>query len=188
MAPGTHVTGGVAQAAGQRADPPANPQRPGARLLRRHAASAAAPAATSYPAGQQWYTASSGTSHSTPAVAGGAALVRQYFINQGIAPPSPAMTKAFLMNSARYMTGAGANDNLYSNNQGMGLMDLGMAFDGTPRLLDDQDPANLFTATGQTRTFTGVGGGLQPSPSASPWRGRTRRAPPPAAPGRTTWT
>ena len=35
-------------------------------------------------------------------------------------------------------------------------MDLGAAFDGTPRLLDDQNPANLFTATGQTRTFSGV--------------------------------
>ena len=62
------------------------------------------------PGGQQWYTASSGTSHSTPAVAGGAALLRQYFINQSMSPPSPAMTKAYLMNSARYMTGAGAND------------------------------------------------------------------------------
>jgi hypothetical protein len=38
----------------------------------------------------------------------------------------------------------------------MGLMDLGMAFDGVPRLLDDQNPANLFTATGQTFTFNGV--------------------------------
>ena len=98
--------------------------------------------------GQQWYTASSGTSHSTPGIAGGAALVRQYFINQGRNPPSAAMTKAYLMNSARYMTGSGANDNLWSNNQGMGLMDLGMAFDGASRLMDDQTPANLLTATG----------------------------------------
>ena len=107
-----------------------------------------------FPAGQQFYTTSSGTSHSTPAVAGGAALVRQYFINQGAAPPSPAMTKAFLMNSARYLTGAGANDTLPSNSQGMGLMDLGRAFDGTPRILRDQ--VDLFTATGQSLTFTGT--------------------------------
>ena len=45
------------------------------------------------------------------------------------------MTKAFLMNSARYMTGPGANDTLCSENQGMGELDLGMAFDGAPRLL-----------------------------------------------------
>ncbi len=158
MAPGTHVTGGVAQAAGQRVEPPANPN--GQALSCFDASGVCAGPGTSnfFPVGQQWYTASSGTSHSTPAVAGGAALVRQYFINQGMAPPSPAMTKGYLMNTARYMTGVGANDNLWSNSQGMGLMDLGMAFDGTPRTLDDQNPANLFTATGQAHTFDGTVG------------------------------
>jgi hypothetical protein len=155
MAPGTHVSGGVAQAAGQRNNPPANPN--GQALSCFDASGVCAgPGSDFFPLGQQWYTASSGTSHSTPAIAGGAALLRQYFINQGMAPPSAAMTKGYLMNSARYMTGSGANDSLWSNNQGMGLMDLGMAFDGIPRLLDDQNPANLFTATGQTRTFTGA--------------------------------
>jgi uncharacterized protein (TIGR03382 family) len=157
MAPGTHVTGGVAQADGQRANPPANPN--GQALSCFDASGVCAgPGNSFFPVGQQWFTSSSGTSHSTPAIAGGAALVRQYFINQGMAPPSPAMTKAYLMNSARYMTGAGANDNLWSNNQGMGLMDLGMAFDGTPRTLADQNAAHLFTATGQTRTFNGFWG------------------------------
>ncbi|KFE66749.1 hypothetical protein DB31_8963 [Hyalangium minutum] len=156
MAPGTHVSGGVAQAVRATNPPTGN----GGALSCFDATGVCAGPGTSnfFPVGQQWYTASSGTSHSTPAIAGGAALVRQYFINQGMAPPSAAMTKAFLMNSARYMTGTGANDNLWSNSQGMGLMDLGMAFDGTPRTLDDQTSANLFTATGQTRTFTGSGG------------------------------
>lgn len=155
MAPGTHVSGGVAQAAGQRASPPAVPT--GSALSCFDASGVCAGSGSDFfPSSQQWYTASSGTSHSTPAVAGGTALVRQYFINQGANPPSPAMTKAYLMNSARYMTGTGASDNLFSNNQGMGLMDLGMAFDGVPRLLDDQNPANLFTASGQTRSFSGV--------------------------------
>jgi MYXO-CTERM domain-containing protein len=155
VAPGTHISGGVAQTAGQRAEPPAVAN--GSALSCFDASGVCGgPGIDFYPAGQQWYTASSGTSHSTPAVAGGTALVRQYFINQGIAPPSAAMTKAYLMNSAHYMTGVGANDNLYSNNQGMGLMDLGMAFDGIKRLLDDQNPANLLTASGQTRTFSGV--------------------------------
>src|SRR5262249_22869332 len=40
-----------------------------------------------------------------------------------------------------------------SNSQGMGQMDLGVAFDATSRLYRDQEPADLFTATGQTRTF-----------------------------------
>ncbi|WP_239014352.1 S8 family serine peptidase [Archangium violaceum] len=157
MAPGTHVSGGVAQADGQHAPTPGNPL---GQALSCFDASGVCAGFNSdfHPAGQQWYTASSGTSHSTPAVAGGTALLRQYFINQGMGAPTPAMTKAYLMNSTRYMTGSGANDSLFSNNQGTGLMDLGMAFDGVPRLLDDQNPANLFTASGQTRTFSGVVG------------------------------
>jgi len=154
VAPGTHVSGGVAQA--MRATNP--PTGTGQALGCFDASGVCAGPGSSnfWPVGQQWYTASSGTSHSTPAIAGGAALVRQYFLNQGRTPPSAAMTKAFLMSSARYMTGSGANDNLWSNNQGMGLMDLGTAFDGVPRLMDDQNPTNLFTATGQSRTFDGV--------------------------------
>ncbi|WP_324987892.1 S8 family serine peptidase [Hyalangium sp.] len=156
VAPGTHVSGGVAQVDGQRANPPANPNGQALGCFDASGVCAGPGSSNYWPLGQQWYTASSGTSHSTPAIAGGAALVRQYFINQSMAPPSAAMTKAYLMNSARYMTGSAANDNLWSNNQGMGLMDLGMAFDGIPRLLDDQNPANLFTATGQTHEFNGV--------------------------------
>jgi hypothetical protein len=109
-----------------------------------------------FPVGQQFFTESSGTSHSSPAVAGACALLRQHFINQSFLPPSPAMTKAYLMNSARYVAGSGANDNLPSNNQGMGALDLGMAFDGTSRILRDELTADKFTASGQTRMFTGV--------------------------------
>ncbi len=105
------------------------------------------------PAGQTNYAASSGTSHSTPAVAGGASLVYQYFLNQVWGTPSPAMTKAYLMNATRYMNGVYANDTLPSNNQGMGMMHLGLAFDGIPRVLRDQLTNDLFTASGQSRTF-----------------------------------
>jgi len=106
--------------------------------------------------GQEFYTASSGTSHSTPCVSGGCALLRQYFINQLWTPPSPAMTKAWLINSARYLTGPEADDTLWSPGQGMGEMDLGTAFDGTHRLLRDEAPGDMFTASGQSRVFTGV--------------------------------
>ncbi len=106
-----------------------------------------------FPAGQTLYSWSSGTSHSTPAVAGGAALVYQNFLNQGLAAPSPAMVKAALMNSASYLTGAGANDTLPSKSQGMGLMDLGRAFDGTPRLLTDQ--TRTFHSSGETHYIYG---------------------------------
>jgi hypothetical protein len=102
---------------------------------------------------QNLYTASSGTSHAAPCVSGACALLRQYFINNGNTPPSPAMTKAYLMNSARYMTGVSANDTLWSDNQGMGELNLGTAFDGTSRMLRDELASDMFTASGQTRIF-----------------------------------
>lgn len=106
-----------------------------------------------WPAGQTLYGWSSGTSHSCPAVAGGASLVYQNFLNNGLTAPSPAMVKAFLMNSAAYMSGTGAGGNLPSNSQGMGRMDLGRAFDGTSRVLVDQ--TQTFGATGETYQTTG---------------------------------
>ena len=118
-----------------------------------------------FPAGQFWYSASSGTSHSTPAIAGGAALVYQQFINNpaylanrtpSSGAPSPALVKAYLANSARYMTGVSANDSLPSPRQGLGMMNLGLAFDETPRMVRDQVAADRFTASAQVRTFNGV--------------------------------
>ena len=106
-----------------------------------------------FPPGQTLYGWSSGTSHSCPAVAGGAALVYQDFLNKDRPAPSPAMVKGTLMGSATYMTGAGAGDTLPSNSQGMGRMDLRRASDATPRLLVDQ--TELLAATGQTFTLSG---------------------------------
>jgi hypothetical protein len=152
VAPGTRITGGVLQTATPGVNGTADGCYNGADVC-------GAPHNSNFwPSGQQWYTASDGTSHSTPCVAGGAALVRQFLINLGQNPPSPAMTKALLMNSARYITGSGANDTLWSNAQGMGEMDLdaltrrGLS---TATLLRDELPDDLFTATGQTRVFTG---------------------------------
>lgn len=131
MAPGTHVEAGIPQS-----------NYDGSSVCNQF-----------FPAGQTLYGWSSGTSHSCPAIAGGAALVYQYFLNQGLPAPSPAMAKAFLMNSATRMTGVGANDTLPSNNQGMGRMDLGRAFDATPRIINDQ--TSLFGATGEVQQVTG---------------------------------
>ena len=157
VAPGTHITGGVAQ----NSPPPATTGTGSALACFTGSGVCGLPGGGSagnvnnfFPLGQQFYTTSSGTSHSTPAVAGACALLRQDFINHGLPPPSPAMTKAFLMNSARYLTGAYANDTLPSNNQGLGEVNLGLALDGTARLLDDQTSTSKFTATGQTREFT----------------------------------
>ncbi len=150
LAPSTHVSGGVPQAPNPG---PTGTQDP---CFTANGVSGGPNASNFWPLGQELYTASSGTSHAAPAVSGGCALLRQYIINQFTNPPSPAMTKAWLMNAARYLTGVGANDTLWSDSQGMGEMDLGLAFDGVPRVLRDEAPADLLTASGQTRVFTGV--------------------------------
>ena len=156
VAPATHVSGGVTQAANPGPDGTADPCFLD-NTTNTIGVDGGSDGSFFWPdKGQQFYTASSGTSHSTPCVSGGCALVRQYFLNQGWTPPSPAMTKAWLLNSARYMSGSGADDTLWSPSQGMGEMNLGTAFDGAPRLLRDEDPGDMFTASGQTRVFTGV--------------------------------
>lgn len=152
--PGTHVTGGVPQAS------IASPaySGTGASLTGFTGGGVCGGVSSIYfpSAGQQWYTASSGTSHSTPAVAGIAALMRQHFINQSITPPTPAMTKALLSASARYMNGVGANDTLPSNSQGMGEMSLNNFFDivSGAHIFRDELAADKFTASGQARTIT----------------------------------
>lgn len=67
------------------------------------------------------------------------------------------MTKAVMMGTARYMTGVSANDNLFSNSQGMGELHLNNIFSifSTPNILRDQVAADTFTASGQTRIITG---------------------------------
>jgi PKD repeat protein len=159
VAPGTHITGGVAQTS-----PPPAPSTTGTAIdCFRASGVCSLPGGGSqnnpndfFPQGQQFYTTSSGTSHSTPAVAGACALLRQLFLNRSLNPPSPALTKAWLVNSTRYLNGIGANDSLWSPNQGMGAANLGAAFDSVPRIVRDQLALDKFTATGQSRTFVGL--------------------------------
>ncbi len=159
VAPGIHITGGAPQEL-----PPSSPSSLGAGLSCFDAFGVCAlfgsgsteNATNFFPLGQQFYTESSGTSHATPAVSGACALIRQFFINNSLTPPSAAMTKAVLLNSARYMTGSGANDTLWSPAQGMGELNLGMAFDDASRFLRDQVANDMFTASGQVRVFGGT--------------------------------
>jgi subtilisin-like proprotein convertase family protein len=152
VAPGTHITGGVAQVANPGVNGQANSCYAAGGVCGGLAGN------PFFPAGQQFYSASTGTSHSTPAAAGAAALLRQHFLNLGLAAPSPAMTKAVIMNSARYLNGAGANDSLWSNSQGMGEIDvtsaLGLVRAGA--IIRDQRGADTFTETGQTRSISGT--------------------------------
>lgn len=133
IAPGTHIQGARSQARGFTGGGVCGPGN--------------------YPLGQSLYTWSSGTSHAVPAVAGGAALIRQFFEQSVGHGPSPALIKAYLANSSSYMTGVLAGDSLPGNNQGWGLMSLARAFDGVPRTLVDQD--KMLNDTGQVFTLRG---------------------------------
>ncbi|KPL89651.1 S8 family serine peptidase [Ardenticatena maritima] len=107
------------------------------------------------PSGQTIFAASSGTSHSTPAVAGVASLVYYWLQHvHAIPTPSPALLKAYIMAHTTYLTGVAANDTLPSNAQGYGMPNLEMAFDATPRLFVNQSV--LFNATGETWTLHGA--------------------------------
>ncbi|MFZ2486675.1 MAG: S8 family serine peptidase, partial [Anaerolineae bacterium] len=106
------------------------------------------------PSGQTVFAASSGTSHSTPAVAGVASLVYYWIQNHYSTVPSPALTKAYLIAHPTYLTGVAANDTLPSNNQGYGMPNMTTAFDATPRYLLNQ--TNIFNNTGETWTWDGA--------------------------------
>ncbi|WP_370246778.1 S8 family serine peptidase [Nocardioides sp.] len=115
------------------------------------------PAGRFRPAGQTLYTWSSGTSHSTPAVAGAAALAQNYY-GRVLAPgltASPAMLKALLLGTADHLDGQDTGGPLPSPTQGWGAPDLGTLFDPDPHgLLIDQ--TTVFAASGQRVVRTGT--------------------------------
>lgn len=107
-----------------------------------------------YPASQELFTWSSGTSHAAPAVAGVVSLYYYWLARTyGIDAPSPAILKAYLLAHTTYLSGTGANDTLPSNSQGYGMPAMTAAFDDTPRYLLDQSVR--FDDSGETWTFHG---------------------------------
>jgi len=132
IAPGTHIQGTASTALGYTGQTVCDQFRPG---------------------GQTVFAASSGTSHSTPAVAGLASLAYAYLQdNYAVAEPSAAMMKAYLMAHPLYLTGVSGNGNLPTNTQGYGMPTLGQLFAAsTARVVRDQLPEDAFTATGQVR-------------------------------------
>ena len=134
VAPGTHIHGAASYAPGY----------DGSGVCDRYS-----------PAGQTKYASSSGTSHSTPSLAGCASLVHNFLGRAyGRGAPSPALLKAYLLHAARHMTGVSANDNLPSNSQGYGIIDLGFAFElSAPRYFVDQ--TEVLWSSGQTWQASG---------------------------------
>ncbi len=105
-----------------------------------------------WPAGQTMYAWSSGTSHSTPGMAGMGALIYEWYLAEKGAAPSPAMNKAIMLATSDDMAGgddgnggiiaAGPN-----TRQGWGLVNMGRVVDGTSYVAYDQE--HVFTSSGQ---------------------------------------
>jgi subtilisin-like proprotein convertase family protein len=137
VAPGTHITGAAPQHAGYHGDEMCN----------------------KFFTGTTRYSLVSGTSQAVPQVSGAAALVRHWYRRTqtgNTADPSPALTKALLVNTATDLNGgqdgkgstiaAGPN-----SDQGWGRVNLGNTFDSTAREFRDQVPADLLSASGESR-------------------------------------
>ncbi|MBS0195283.1 MAG: immunoglobulin domain-containing protein [Planctomycetes bacterium] len=107
-----------------------------------------------WPSGQTIYARSSGTSHSTPAVAGMASLAWNYLNRQyGITRPSPALLKAFTIHTARYLNATGGT--LPDAAQGYGFANMDLAFSAAvPRIIVDQ--TNVLAATGASQSVAGA--------------------------------
>lgn len=111
-----------------------------------------------WPIGQSFYARSSGTSHSTPVVAGAGMIVYEFFNTQlsGLghtATPSPALIKAVLANTATDM--AGADDGfgftlgaIPSTDQGWGSVNLN-TLTSMKESLYSADQEHVFTGSGQ---------------------------------------
>lgn len=106
------------------------------------------------PPGQTTFASSSGTSHSTPAVAGVSSLYYWWLQNQYGITPSPALMKAYLIAHPTYLTGVSANDTLPSNDQGYGMPNMTVAFDDAERVFENQ--TTLFDNSGETWTWAGA--------------------------------
>ena len=105
-----------------------------------------------WPAGQTWYSWSSGTSHSTPGMAGQAALIYEWYLDEHGVPPSPAMIKAIMLATADDMVGGddgngGTIQSLPNVRQGWGLVNMGRVTDGSGYFTFDQE--HTFTSSGQ---------------------------------------
>ncbi len=123
-----------------------------------------------YPSGQTLFTRSNGTSFAAPATAGAAANLRQWLTSiKRRSTPSPALLKAWLMNTTDYLSGnrlcegctatafiSPDPDALPSNRQGMGLLNTNRILDSAIRFYQDQNTSSPFTSIGVNYVVTGT--------------------------------
>ena len=134
VAPGTHITG-------------ASPQ---------HAGYTGTAVCDKNFGGNTFYSLVSGTSQAAPHVAGAAALLRDWYVRDvDPQPPSPALTKAILVNTAVDLAGgdSGKNSSIPAapnSDQGWGRVSIGAALDGTQREYLDEGAAAPLEANGQS--------------------------------------
>ena len=101
------------------------------------------------------HTYGTGTSFSAPVVSGVAALKRKWFMDRGVANPSPSLVKAALLATADNLGPSGliGNDHRPSANYGWGRVSLSRLTDPLTRFYVT-DNQGLAVATGQQRTWT----------------------------------
>ena len=152
VAPGTWVLSGYSDKFQQQYDSSANPQD-----------SAYQYDGWGYPL-NRYYKYMGGTSMSNPLVAGGAAVVRDFYSKTyGGMNPSAALVKATLVNSAVDMldeNNDGVNDNanpIPNRHEGWGRVDLNSATNGRRQFVDGA--ASLTTGANATYTYTIAPGG-----------------------------
>ncbi len=138
IAPGTHIQGTASTNSGFNGNGVCDQYRPGDQTV---------------------FAASSGTSHSAPAIAGLTSLVHHWVdsrlerLGDSTHALSPALMKAYLMAHPAYLTGVDAGDDLPSNNQGYGMPTHQLLFDDAARVLLDQTV--VFDAVGEEWTWQG---------------------------------
>ena len=134
VAPGTHITG-------------ASPQ---------HAGYTGTGVCDKTFGGSSFYSLVSGTSQAAPHVAGAAALLRDWYVREvNPTPPSPALTKAILVNTAVDVAGGNSGKNSSipaapNTDEGWGRVSIGAALDATQREYLDQSATNTLEANGQS--------------------------------------